>query len=303
MGIQRGPKVSVGVPVYNGQDYLEACLRGLLAQTFADFEIIVSDNASTDTTESICRDYAGRDGRIRYVRAEKNQGAAWNYNRVLTLARGDYFKWAAYDDLVSPDLLEAGVRVLDADPGCVIAFGSAMLIDAEGNEKEVYREPMHLDSGSPSERLQEYLTRVGLTNAMYGLMPTSALRAVGGLGSFVNSDTVMLGAMALRGRFRELPEVRFYRRLHAKASAPSNPSLAQLAAWFDPRKKGRPVYPAWRHFAEYASSIRKAPIPWMEKIRCLRVLLSWQRHGLRDLVREGMQAVGGRLPGTGRVSW
>src|SRR5687767_14896710 len=87
----RTPGVSVGVPVYNGEDYLAECLESLLKQSFEDFELILSDNGSTDATEQICREYAARDARIRYLREPENRGGSWNFNRLPRLARGEYF--------------------------------------------------------------------------------------------------------------------------------------------------------------------------------------------------------------------
>src|SRR3954470_1068595 len=96
---ERRPRVSIGLPVYNGQRFLAPAVSSLLAQTFADFELVICDNASTDDTEAICRRFAERDPRVRYHRNEQNVGAAPNFNRALALSTGQYFKWAAHDDL------------------------------------------------------------------------------------------------------------------------------------------------------------------------------------------------------------
>lgn len=293
----RAPKVSVGLPVHNGESYLEGCLRCLLGQSFADFEVVVSDNGSTDRTEAICREFAGRDGRVRVLREERNRGSSWNFNRVLEESRGTYFKWAAYDDLISAGFVEACVRVLDEDAGCVLSHGAATLIDAEGAEREEYPERMRLDAPRPSRRLREFLHKVGLTNAIYGLIRMEALRRTRGYGSYVNADQVMLAELALHGTFREAPGARFYRRLHAQASGPSNPGWTQLAAWYDPGRAGMRVFPNWRHFAEYLAAIGRAPVGWLEKARCLRELLAWERPRMGVLAREALAAC---LPPTGR---
>lgn len=109
------PKVSIGMPVYNGEKYIREALDSLLAQTFTDFELIISDNASTDGTEAICREYVARDLRIRYVRQSENRGAAANFQFVLDESRGDYFMWAAADDSWLPTFLTESVGVLDTD--------------------------------------------------------------------------------------------------------------------------------------------------------------------------------------------
>src|SRR5262249_60446249 len=104
---------SVGLPVFNGESYLESAITSVLGQTFEDFELIICDNASTDRTAEICNDYAARDSRIRYFRNPRNLGAAPNYNLAFSQARGRYFKWLAHDDRMRPSFLAKTVRVLD----------------------------------------------------------------------------------------------------------------------------------------------------------------------------------------------
>src|SRR5215831_17134423 len=96
------PVATIGIPVYNGEAYLEEAIRSALAQTADDLEVVISDNASTDRTAEICNDYAQQDSRVRYFRNPRNLGAAPNYNIVLANARGRYFKWLAHDDRISP---------------------------------------------------------------------------------------------------------------------------------------------------------------------------------------------------------
>lgn len=128
------PKVSVGMPVYNGEDTLRCALNSLLGQSFADFELIISDNASTDGTESICREYAEQDRRIRYVRQSKNVGAVTNFKLVLDEARGDYFMWAAHDDIRSADYLEVNVSFLDHNPDFVASTSPTRFDNGKFNE-------------------------------------------------------------------------------------------------------------------------------------------------------------------------
>jgi glycosyltransferase involved in cell wall biosynthesis len=126
------PKVSVGMPVFNGDRFIAETIDSILAQTFGDFELIISDNASTDGTEKICRQYADDDGRIRYVRNRENLGAAYNYNQTFHLSSGDYFKWACHDDLLRPEFLERCVEVLDRDPSAVLVYTDWAPIDETG---------------------------------------------------------------------------------------------------------------------------------------------------------------------------
>jgi glycosyltransferase involved in cell wall biosynthesis len=106
------PQVSIGMPVYNGEKYIRNALDSLLTQTFTDFELIISDNASTDNTQAISEEYVRRDPRVRYVRQQENKGAAVNFKFVLNSAQTDFFMWAAYDDLWAPDYLTDTMSLL-----------------------------------------------------------------------------------------------------------------------------------------------------------------------------------------------
>src|SRR5260370_25170151 len=116
------PLLSIGLFVYNGERFIEKTLHSILNQTFTDFELIISDNASTDRTGEIGQTYARRDSRIRYHRSEKNMGAGWNVRRVYELGTGKYFKQAAVDDLLEPGFLQRCVKALVRDPGGVLAY-------------------------------------------------------------------------------------------------------------------------------------------------------------------------------------
>ena len=125
-------QVSIGIPVYNGEKYLAAALDSLLAQSFRDFEIVISDNASTDRTAEICRCYQNKDARVRYFRSDQNLGAAWNHNRVIELSSAPLFKWAACDDLHDPLYLARCVDALHNDSGVVLSHTYLRVIDEEG---------------------------------------------------------------------------------------------------------------------------------------------------------------------------
>src|SRR3954453_7918568 len=114
------PLVSIGMPVYNAERHRAEAIDSLLAAGWPDLEIIISDNASSDGTESICRQYAERDSRIAYHRTVENQGAVWNFNRVFELARGRYFMWAAHDDRREPRFVSTCMAALEARPDAVM---------------------------------------------------------------------------------------------------------------------------------------------------------------------------------------
>lgn len=126
------PKVSIGLPIYNGARCLVEALDTILAQTFEDWALIISDNASTDETARICRAYEARDARIRYVRNARNVGANRNHNMAFRLASGRYFKWAAADDAWGPSFLARCVQALDTNPSAVLAYPQPDFINADG---------------------------------------------------------------------------------------------------------------------------------------------------------------------------
>ena len=121
------------MPVYNGENYLRFAVDAVLNQTFQDWELIICDNCSNDSTEATCREYAERDPRVRYHRNPKNLGALPNHNRTLELARGEYFKLYAHDDILMPTYLERLVEVLDRDPGVVLVHPKTMIINEQGD--------------------------------------------------------------------------------------------------------------------------------------------------------------------------
>src|SRR3989441_5670759 len=214
MGTRAAPRVSVGLPVYNGERYLPEALDSLLTQTYEDFELIICDNASTDRTGEIARSYVAKDSRVRYARNEKNLGAGRNFRRAFELCTGAYFRWAAADDLSAPQSLARCVEVLDQEPAVVLAYPKTRVIDEHGRVLSDYDDRLHLQSPRPSERFRQVLARLARNNAAYGLMRADVLKRTGLLGDFLSSDVVFTAELSLYGTFWEVPEYLFYRRFH-----------------------------------------------------------------------------------------
>lgn len=266
----RQPRVSIGLPVYNGERYLAAALDSLLAQTHQDFELIVSDNASTDRTEQIARDYAARDPRIRYSRNETNIGAPRNYMRAFHLASGEYFRWANYDDLSGPEFLERCIEVLDRDPSVVLAYPKTKVIDAEGHVISDYEDNLHILMEAPSQRFAHVLQHLARNNAIYGLTRPAVIRKMRPLGVFIASDVCFMAELSLYGKFWEVPERLFFRRMHPKAS--SSMDAASLKAFYDPNRSNRVDLVMWRHIWENFRGVLHAPLSAREKSRAIGVL-------------------------------
>lgn len=263
--IERVPRVSIGLPVYNGQEYLGETLDSLLAQTFSDFELIICDNASEDATQEICETYARQDDRIRYYRNEQNLGAAKNYNKTFQLAVGEYFRWNSYDDTCAPHYLERSVHELDHEPGVIVCYSRTLLIDGKGDVLEYYSDDLNLRSPLPRERFGKLLRTPGWCNPIFGLMRTRLLAKTPLIGAYPRSDRTLLGQLALMGEFSELPEYLFSRRVHEKISTEVNVSERDLAAWFDTSIRGKLIFPRWRRYFEYIKAIMTAPISIVDR--------------------------------------
>jgi glycosyltransferase involved in cell wall biosynthesis len=300
------PRVAVGLPVYNGERYVADAIESILAQSYTEFELVISDNASEDGTEAICREFANRDGRIRYHRSEKNVGAAPNFNRCLELAAPstEYFKWSAHDDLISETFLERCVEALDEDSARAVAFAAVDFVDADrqliGRQR---RADLSLDSPDPAARVRRFveltLESTDLYWAYYGLIRRSTLRPNPNE-SYIASDQVVVFELALRGKLFQVPEARFVRREHAEAwSSPLRKGRTPQddATWFDATKRPRFVLPHFTLYRNYFRAVTRSPLPPVTKARCARtlaykVLREWRnpagdvKYALRNLRRR-----------------
>ena len=276
------PTVSIGLPVYNGENFIEEAIESVLAQTFEDYELVISDNASTDTTQAICQRYAQQDSRIRYSCSPVNQGPAWNYNRVFELARGTYFKWAAHDDVFEPTFLERVLERLIQKPTAVLGFSQVDVIEQAAGLIKPYNVDMDLDSACPAQRFKETISLKHRCYEIFGLVKRDVLAKTSLIGAYAGSDRVLLSRLILEGAFEIVPEPLFQAREHG------NQSIAMLrkprhrhfrmhdyAVWFDPKNKGKILLPNWRIFYEYFCAIRAVPMPVTDKLACWLVLAGW----------------------------
>jgi glycosyltransferase involved in cell wall biosynthesis len=277
------------MPVYNGERYLEAAILANLSQSYAHLELIISDNASTDQTETICRDLAASDRRIAYHRNDRNIGAAANYNRLFHLSSGEFFRWSNADDLPHVELVAETLPILQSASDVVLTYGRTGLIDEHGESLGEFDDNLDLRAERPSDRYMAFHDQVTLTNVVYGLMRASAMRRTTLLGSgkFPHADIQFMAMMSLQGKFIEIPRVLFYRRMHPTALS-SQPS-GQDAKSFWTASDARFVLPNWRYEFGGIEQILKAPISVVEKARLLAFSakrLNWRRKLLiQDLRR------------------
>ena len=281
-------KVVIGLPVYNGDNYLAAAIDSILAQSYGDFDLLISDNASTDGTEEICRAYVKRDPRIRYIRQVQNAGAAANHNLIVPMTDSLYFKWASHDDLLAPDFLAACVDVLDRDPTVVLASPTTMLIDEAGLPLPYAAEfggmvdrsgacwPMMpekndgLMASDPTVRFEAVLFNLTMCAEIYGLMRRSMIMRTSLICPFCSGDKVMLAEMSLLGRFWLGQETLFFRRCHAKQFTAAA-SDAYRAAWFSGRRDSR-VAQRIRLLLAYCRAPYAAKLTVRQRYTCLRAI-------------------------------
>jgi glycosyltransferase involved in cell wall biosynthesis len=272
------PRLTIGLPVYNGEKYLAESLDALLGQSYQDFELIIADNASTDGTADICRRYAQQDSRVRYIRQPANVGLAPNHNLVVEQARGELFKWAASDDLYARELIERCVDALDEHPDVVLAHSWSARIDGSGAVTHVYKYPLNTSSAQAPERFRSLLFGSGGDDD-YGVIRTKVLRSTAMKESYHHADRTIIAELALHGRFYQVPDWMFFRRDHPDRAERANPTVRSRCANMDPRRASRLRHPAVRLYTEYiwafVRAIHRAPLSAQDRRQCYRYLVEW----------------------------
>jgi glycosyltransferase involved in cell wall biosynthesis len=249
------PRVTIGIPVYNGERHLRRALESLLAQDYRALEIMVSDNASTDATRSIAEEFARRDPRVRLDVNERNIGAVSNFRKLVSKAETPYFMWAAYDDVWFPTFVSRMVDELDRHPGAGVAFCAVDLVDDEGAPTGQIRfqgadDPNHRTNWEMAHRL---LTPRKYNLWVYGLFRTSLLREVIDRSpDMLAWDRWLILVMAMATRFRYVDEVLHRRTVRPRALVPTFLEEAGIGA---------------RTIATLARVIPTSPvIPWTRKL-------------------------------------
>jgi glycosyltransferase involved in cell wall biosynthesis len=289
--MNKNPRVSIGLPVYNAVNYLDECISALLAQSFTDFQIIISDNASTDGTEKLCHEWCRRDERIRYVRQPVNRGSIWNHNQVFLLSQGEYFKWMGHDDLYASDWLEKCVQLLDKQPDVVWCHTQTLHIDFQGTVVPAHEDPAippgksahsllftggelppvtRADS-DPCKRFHAVILGTTWCADAYGLIRSSVLKQTHLFPTCYGPEKVLMAELALFGRYSEIPEVLSYKRFHAEASSGSS----------DSKKKRGFVQGTKRKYLRsdrltllrgYCVAVWNSPLSVRQKIQCFGMI-------------------------------
>ena len=278
------PRLAIGLPVYNGEEYLGAAIDSILAQTFDDFTLIISDNASTDGTEQICRGYASRDKRVRYFRNDENIGGARNFNRVFELSNAEYFKWMAHDDVYDPEFVAECVKVLDADQTIILCYTKTREINEHGEVVGNWIDSVKTDSEQPHERLYQMICIKHACFQQFGVMRSSILRKTKLMQAYSEADRWLLAELSLHGRIFEVRRYLFLRRDHPGTSMRAYASSSELMRFWDPKKRATVIFPRLRKMLEYLKVIGRTPMPKSEKILCFLQVGRWFGQGLARLL-------------------
>jgi len=279
--------LSVGMPAYNSELGIRDAIESILNQSFTDFELIISDNASTDATQSICEEYAAKDSRVQYTRNNVNIGAADNYNAVFKLSKGKYFKWASSNDYCAPRFFEQCINTLEKHPDAVLAFPRTRLYSDNIDDHFDYEDFLDTTSDSPKERMLHIIDNIRLNNIMNGLIRSDALSKTYLHLPFFASDSCLMCELALYGKFIEVPEYLFYRRMDEESSTSMQDEKA-LVEHFKPNSKKPMRFQNWKIHMYYFSAVQKAGLGFSEGISIYMQLVRrmyWQRNRLlRDFL-------------------
>lgn len=286
----RTAEIAIGMPVYNGEAYLRQAIDSLLAQSFRDFVLLISDNASTDRTQQICEDYVRCDPRVRYFRQSSNRGATFNWNFVVLQSDSPFFKWASANDVCPPTMLEHCVQVLRQQPETALCYGRTELIDDDGVSIGIHdHDPEVLDE-QPSVRYRRILDELAWNNAQSGLIRSSALRRTRMERDYIDGDMVLMAELALLGGFRKLDEIFLQRRV-TRGTATKFMSDAGRQSFLAPDSTCRA--PLVRRHLDRVTTVCRAPIEWREKRRALSFTLRsiyWDRRKIAHSLAEALRS-------------
>ncbi len=293
---QSHPNVSIGLPVRDGARYLDEAIRSILNQTYQDFELVISDNASTDRTEAIAREWAAADARVRYARNPADIGAAPNFHQCFRMARGRYFKWAAHDDLLHPKYLELCVEALEMSPEIVLAHTSAEQIDGEGTLIGHIPNIADVNSDDPVQRFTNVVTEERLNLPIFGVMRSDVLATTSLHGSFFAAARVELAEMALRGPFVWIDDPLFVHRNHSGASVRAIHDEQERRLWYDPARGELWYLPRWEFYWKLLIAVWNAPLGLGDRLRATAIIpgqmLGKAGALTRDLLHLGRRLLG-----------
>jgi len=284
---RQNPLVSIGLPVYNGENRLRNTIESLLSQDYKNLELIISDNGSTDQTPDICHVYANKDKRVRYYRQASNKGASWNFKNVFDLSTGEYFMWAGHHDFWRPDFIRICKEVLDVDRGVVLCYTEIHRIDEKGDMHEIAPEHHDTRGLSMAKRVGHIVGTVRNCDMIYGLFRASVLKQCRLGLTCIGPDHVLLMEASLCGSIAEISKPGFL-RYERKNTESGYIGIGQTLMRLDPNAANRKnIRPFWEWGLEHLYGIYESKIPAFKK-SCLILIVAyafWGRFS-RLLLRE-----------------
>lgn len=285
--MERAPRVSIGMPAFNSEANIGSAIECFLGQTFGDFELIVSDNASTDGTRDVVERYRMLDKRVRYERQSVNVGANPNYTYVARLARGEFFKWTSSSDWCAPTFLESCIDLMIRHDDTVLVVPRTRLFEYDPSVYRDYERDIEVLDASPSERLVRLMETLFLNNVMNGLIRGSALKRTRLMEAFYGGDVVLMGHLALLGKFRLVDQRLFYRRMEVATATAMQDRMA-LRRHHYPQLRADSLLQYSKLQLGWLRVVRSAPIGLSEKTRALTYVAKrcyWERHLFKDDLR------------------
>lgn len=276
------PLVSIGMPVYNGENYIREAIESILNQSYSNFELIISDNASTDATEQICKNYLNKDDRIKYHRFAKNHGAAKNFNNTFHLSQGKYFKWAAHDDVLEKEYLERCVAFLEEHEEIGLCQTYSHLINQHGEKKgELKFDGFNIRKKDNFHQFIEFLKYFRYIQydvvVVNGLFRSQVLATTSLIGSYHSSDFVLTAELIMNSRVHIIKEFLFNTRQHPNSSLAANPTNKDVAKWFGSTSKDKMI-PTLKWYQEFHKIISKSNLKHYQKVICHVATFKWLMH-------------------------
>lgn len=304
------PKLTIGLAVYNGEATLRDAIDSLLGQTYGDFVLVISDNASSDSTESICRESSRSDDRIRYIRLPRNIGAPANFGQLLEGAESPYFMWAGCDDVWHPEFVARNIEALDSRPDYVCSVSRVEFFDDSGAVVKTVGppdSPHPLHGGtfalqqSPAENLLAFIADPQCNSRFYGVHRTRVIqRCYSANERYLASDWVVMARTLGFGKHFEVPDALLRRSVHGESSDVTRLILESNPSWVS--RNWLPMLPMTRHLV----FSRLVPIGIAHPrnlLRLARILFdknraeyAHHRNQLRERASASKRAAHGALP-------
>lgn len=266
--------------MYNGERHLRAAIESVLGQTFGDIALVISDNASTDATGEICKEYAEADDRVFYNRLPTNVGARANFHSVFATARSEYFKWAGHDDLLAPTFVERCVSHLDAHQATVLCTSRLGIIDGDDRRLGDGPPPIAFTAPTPHQRLRAFFNAPKTHQTIFGVLRRDVLARTRLFGPWFGSDRALLLELSLHGDFGLVDETLFVHREH-----PGRGDYVQdKVDWYIPERNGRAEVVYWPYLWATSRILTATPMPPVERARCVGELARRARGKVTDWV-------------------